>query len=493
MEIFIPQSPREYAEWEAGIKARRFLGYQGKWNADRSRMKIAEKGRQEGFSWADAYDTVMETAGVEWPFDCWVSSRDEIQAQLYTEDCAMWAKVMNIAAQDVGESIIETAGGKKVSAKRLQLANGRDIWSLSSNVDAQAGKRGTRKMDEFALNPENRKLFAIGRPGITWGGRVVIFSTHRGTHNYFNELIREIREKGNPKHFSLHRVTIEDALRDGLLIKLKQQWARIDPADERLIWTEDEYLQNERNECADEETWQQEYMCNPADDASAFLEYEQIIKCRYRPEEKWQTDLADAKGELFVGVDVGRRHDLTVIWVLEKLGDVFYTRRVIEMHRQRFDAQEAELYSILRLPQVRRACIDDTGIGIQFTERAKQFHGEYKVEGVTFTPRMKEELAYPMKAAFEEMRVRIPDDKFITADLRAVKKETTPSGNVRFAADRGTNGHADRFWALALALHAGATLSAPGTIKAFGSSRATLRDPREMTRSEIRHSRRLLG
>src|ERR1700686_338164 len=159
--ILVPQSERERAEWEAGIKARRFLGYQGRWNADRSRMKIAEKGRQEGFSWADAYDTVMETAGVGWPFDCWISSRDEIQAQLYTEDCAMWAKVMNIAAQDVGESIIETADGKKVSAKRLRLANGRDIWSLSSNVDAQAGKRGTRKMDEFALNPENRRLFAI--------------------------------------------------------------------------------------------------------------------------------------------------------------------------------------------------------------------------------------------------------------------------------------------------------------------------------------------
>jgi phage FluMu gp28-like protein len=485
--IFVPQSPREYAEWEAGIRARRFLGFQGRWNADRSRMKIAEKSRQLGFSWCDAYDTVTETAGTEWPFDCWVTSRDQIQAQLYTEDCQMWAKSLNILATDLGQSILENAEtGRHASAQRLKLANGRDIWSLSSNVDAQAGKRGTRKLDEFALNPENRRLFAIARPGITWGGRLVIFSTHRGSHNYFNELIREIREKGNPKHFSLHRVTIEDALRDGLLVKLKQQWARIDPNDERLLMSEDDYLQNERDECADEETWLQEYMCVPADDASAFLEYEQIIKCRYRPEEIWETDLFDAKGELFVGVDIGRKHDLTVIWVLEKLGDTFYTRRVIEMSRQRFDAQEAELYAILALPQVRRCCIDETGIGIQFTERAKIYSG--KVEGVTFTPRVKEELAYPLKTAFEEMRVRIPDNKFITTDLRAVKKETTLSGNVRFAADRGVNGHADRFWALALALHAGATLSPAGTFKAFGA-----KSGRGLTRQEIRHSRRMLG
>jgi phage FluMu gp28-like protein len=487
MDILVPQSESEHAEWEAQITAKRFLGFQANWLSDRSRMKLAEKSRQIGFSWCDAYDTVMETAGVDWLFDCWVSSRDQIQAQLYGEDCKMWARVLEIVATDFGESLLDTESGRKISALRLQLANQRSVWNLSSNVDAQAGKRGTRKMDEFALNPENRRLFAIGYPGITWGGRLVIFSTHRGSNNYFNELIREIREKNNPKGFSLHRITLEDALRDGLLVKLKQSWRRIDPADPRLLLNEDDYAQMVRNECADEETWQQEYMCNPADDASAFLEYEQIIKCRYRPEEAWQTDLADAKGELFIGVDIGRRHDLTVIWVLEKLGDVFYTRRVTEMRRERFDAQEAELYSFLALPQVRRCCIDETGLGIQFVERAKTFYG-YKVEGIMFTPRVKEELAYPMRTAFEELRVRIPDDRFITADLRAVKKETTLSGNVRFAADRGPNGHADRFWALALALHAGKSITEAGTIKAFGEMPGT-----NLSRQDVRRMRRALG
>ncbi|MCA1589710.1 MAG: hypothetical protein LC734_04825, partial [Acidobacteria bacterium] len=164
MNILVPQSSRERAEWEELIRSKRFLPYQGRWNADRSRLKIAEKSRQLGFSWCDAYDTVMETAGVEWPFDCWVSSRDQIQAQLYGEDCKMWARVLNIAAGDLGESIIEGEGGKKISALRMPLANTRNVWNLSSNVDAQAGKRGTRKMDEFELNPENRKLFAIGYP-----------------------------------------------------------------------------------------------------------------------------------------------------------------------------------------------------------------------------------------------------------------------------------------------------------------------------------------
>ena len=37
--------------------------------------------------------------------------------------------------------------------------------------------------------------------------------------------------------------------------------------------------------------------------------------------------------------------------------------------------------------------------------------------------------------------------------------KTTASGNIRFAGERGKNGHCDRFWALALALHAGKTVT----------------------------------
>jgi phage FluMu gp28-like protein len=323
---------------------------------------------------------------------------------------------------------------------------------MSSNPDAQAGKRGGRTFDEFALHPDPRKLYGIGYPGITWGGGLSMFSTHRGTANFFNELIIEIKHKKNPKRFSLHTVPLQKALDDGFLYKLQK---KLPAEDERQQMDEAGYFDFIRAGCPDEETFLQEYCCLPSDDNSAFLSYELIAGCEYKPEENWETDLADAKGPLFVGVDVGRDHDLTVIWVKEKLGDVYYTRKIACLKAETFAAQEYILYSILQLPQVRRCCIDQTGIGRQFAERAQARFGKYKVEGVSFTGPVKEELAYPVKAAFEDRTVRIPNDDFIRADLRAIKKETTASGNIRFAADRGKNGHADRFWALALALHAG--------------------------------------
>lgn len=423
------------------------LPYQAKWVLDESRLKIAEKARQIGWTWATAYGLIRRKARKDARLDAWISSRDDIQARLFLEDCKSFAAVVNTAAQDLGQQAIDADGH---SAYVLQMANALRLHSMSSNPDAQAGKRGDRVLDEFALHPDPRKLYSIAYPGITWGGSLEAFSTHRGSANFFNQLIREIRENGNPKGFSLHRVTLQDALDQGFLYKLQGKLPADDP---RQQMDEADYYSFIKAGCADDESFMQEFMCVPADDAGAFLEYDLIASCQYRAGEDWKK--AETGGEWFVGVDVGRDHDLTVIWVVQKLGHTFYTREVIELQAVEFAAQEAALYAILERPEIRRCCIDATGIGRQFAERAQKRFGTYKVEEVKFTGPVKEELAYPVRAAFEDKTVRVPEGKHIVADLRAVRKETTTSGNIRFTADRGKNGHADRFWALALAIHAG--------------------------------------
>jgi phage FluMu gp28-like protein len=433
------------------------LAYQADWVLDTSRLKIAEKSRQIGWTWSEGYKIVREKSQADSKLDHWISSRDDIQARLFLEDCKGFANLLNIAAADLGLMVIDD----KCSAYVLSFANGIRAHSMSSNPDAQAGKRGGRTLDEFALHPDPRKLYAIAYPGITWGGGLSMFSTHRGSANFFNDLINEVRHKNNPKGFSLHRVTLQTALDEGFLYKLQK---KLPQNDERQQMDEAQYFDFIKAGCADEETFMQEYMCVPSDDNAAFLSYELIQGCEYKAEENWKTDLADAKGKLFVGVDVGRTHDLTVIWVVEQLGDVRYTRRIIELKTETFDAQEHALYSVLQLPQVRRCCIDQTGIGRQFAERAQNRFGKYKVEGVNFTSAVKEELAYPVRAAFEDKTVRIPNSDKIRSDLRAIKKETTASGNIRFTADRGANGHSDRFWGLALSLHAAKTPNEVGAL-----------------------------
>jgi phage FluMu gp28-like protein len=432
-----------------------FLPFQSKWIKDQSRIKLMEKSRQIGISWSTAYGADERAAAQGARFDEWVSSRDDIQARLFIEDCKLWAGIMNLAAQDLGEVVIDAKD--KLTAYVLQFASGRRIHSMSSNPDAQAGKRGSRVLDEFALHKDQRKLWAIAYPGITWGGSMEIISTHRGSHSFFNSLIREAREKGNPKKISLHRVTLQDALEQGFLYKLQQAL----PADaEQQVMTEAEYFDFIKNGCADQESFDQEYMCLPADDNAKFLEYELLTACEYAAGIVWQRDLDSLfAGRLYCGVDIGRKKDLTVLWVLEKLGDVFYTVCVIALEKMRKSAQEAILWPWFALCD--RTCIDATGLGIGWADDAQDEFGEYRVEAVTFTGPMKEALAYPVRGAMEDRTVRIPDDPVIRSDLRKVQKTVTAAGNIRFVAESTPDGHADRFWALALALHAGSAASGP--------------------------------
>lgn len=423
-----------------------FLPYQVAWIRDESRIKLMEKSRQIGMSWTTAYALVRRHCAGLSRRDTWVSSRDELQAKLFIDDCRKFSDILGIAISEVSNSRVDSSA----DARSIGFADGTRIWSLSSNPDAQAGKRGTRVLDEFALHPDPALLYAVAYPGITWGGSLQIISTHRGTDNFFYKLVDEARNGGNPKNISLHRVTLQDALEQGLLGKIK---AALPPEHEVSHMDEAEYFDLVKKSCADEESFLQEYMCCPADDASAFISYDSMNRCLYKEGVDWEC-FEGAGNPLFLGIDVGRSRDLSVFWLLERVGDVLYTRRVLAISDTPFSEQEAELENFLRLPNLRRVAIDQSGLGRQFAERAIARYGSGRVEGVSFTQGVKEELAYPLRSRFEDALLRIPDDPEVRADIRAVKKMSTRSGGIRFCAPRSSDGHSDRFWALALANYA---------------------------------------
>jgi phage FluMu gp28-like protein len=59
-----------------------------------------------------------------------------------------------------------------------------------------------------------------------------------------------------------------------------------------------------------------------------------------------------------------------------------------------------------------------------------------------------------MLRSFQERRVRVPAEAAVRDDLCRVRKLVTSGGHLRYDADSDGHGHADRFWALALALYA---------------------------------------
>src|SRR6266436_7670886 len=230
-----------------------FIRAQNKWINDDSPLKIIEKSRQVGVTHATDYRTVGLVSHPAARFDAFISTRDNIQAKLTLENCSRWAKFLHLGATDLGEIVFDRENN--ISAYALEFANRRRIYALSSNPNALAGKSGHVILDEFALHSDQRLLYRVAKPVTTWGGTLTIISTHRGANSVFNEIIRDIQENDNPMGWSLHSVSVQKAVEEGLVERINAKSGRND--------TREGFLARIRKECIDEEQWLQEYCCQP--------------------------------------------------------------------------------------------------------------------------------------------------------------------------------------------------------------------------------------
>lgn len=433
------------------------LPYQRRWSDDTSKVKIFEKSRRIGGTWGQSEEDVRDAIAGLYPA-IWFSSADESAAKEYILYCAMWARAYNAAAQELGEVVIDNE--RNIKALSIEFANGCRINALSSSPKAFRSKGGKVILDEFAWHEDAKAMWAAARPVITWGFPLRILSTHNGAQSLFNQFVTKTKE--GKLAWSLHTVTIHDAVRDGLLDKIM---GRETTDEERAAWIEEIHA-----DCVDEETWLQEYCCMPQDESSAFIPYDLITPCE-SPDVLVDTNGRTLAGDLYAGVDVGRKRDLFVIWLAEELGGVLHTREVTTLERQPFRVMRDELYRVLAMPNLRRCCIDETGIGMQLAEEAQLQFGRARVENVTFTPAAKSEMAFQLKGRFEDRRILIPPDPVIRASLHSVRKLTTAAGNIRFDAARSDAiGHADHFWAVALCAHAAANSGIARGIVIHGST-----------------------
>lgn len=305
------------------------------------------------------------------------------------------------------------------------------IIALPANAQTCRGYTGDVLLDEFAMHRDDVAIWAAIYPVAMRGaGEIDICSTPRGRKNMFYRLA------GNER-FAASRVTIHDAVAAGL--KVDAESLRIGLGDDLL--------------------WSQEFLCEFLDEATAFLTFEQIGSIEdVQLDKTWTDDKIGAakEYELFCGWDIGRHHDLTVFWILgRKPGETqLRTLGVVEMRRTDFEAQENFADALLAMPTLRRLCIDATGMGIPIAEDFGKRWGSTRAESVVFTPASKSDMADRLRMKVEDRSIRIPIDTAIRNDLHSIERQVLPGGGIRYAADRGKDGHADRFWALALAVRA---------------------------------------
>ena len=211
------------------------LPYQQRWISDRSPVKVAEKSRQIGFSWCEAADCAL-TAAAAGGMDCWIVSVNEDSAREFINDVAVWARVYQLTAEKM-EQVAMRDESKDILSFRITFASGFRVTALSSRPSNLRGKRGKVVIDEFAFHDNPGELMKAALALLMWGGQLSLFSTHNGVESEFNQLIGDIRAGKKP--YSLHRVTFDDALADGLYkrIALKLGLPATEEAQEQ--WKDD--------------------------------------------------------------------------------------------------------------------------------------------------------------------------------------------------------------------------------------------------------------
>ncbi len=355
----------------------RFLPYQRAWIEDASRFKIGMFARQTGKTFTTGGECVDDCvrAWVEGRRVRWVilsrSERQaaEMMAEVIKPFTAAFYGVYNTLLRGgepsfhEGEFRSPQAAGPDAVYKALEVRfpNGSRITALPANPDTARGPSANVILDEFAFHARSRDIWAALFPVISRTGlKLRVISTPNGKGNKFHELMT-----AEGSVWSRHVVDIHEAVRQGL---------------ERDI----DML---RRGMADEDAWAQEYELKWLDEASAWLDYDLIAGCEHP--EAGRPELYRG-GLCFVGVDIAARNDLFVIWVVEAVGDVLWTREIIARRRISFAEQDRLLDEVMRRYRVVRVRIDQTGMGEKPVEDAQRRHGALRVEGVLFTAAAKD-------------------------------------------------------------------------------------------------------
>lgn len=217
------------------------LPYQQTWVADDSPLKIAEKSRRIGITWAEAADVALiasadREAGGQNVY--YVGYNKDMTVE-FIQAVAMWAKAYDFAAAEIEEGIWED-GDKHIQTFIIRFPNsGFRVEALTSRPSNLRGRQGVLILDEAAFHDDLRELIKAAMAFLIWGGKVRIISTHDGEDNPFNELIKEIR--AGKRKGTVHRTTFAEAVEQGLYKRVcMRKGIEYDP-DEEKAWVADIY------------------------------------------------------------------------------------------------------------------------------------------------------------------------------------------------------------------------------------------------------------
>ncbi|WP_417880330.1 terminase large subunit domain-containing protein [Vibrio sp.] len=422
------------------------LGYQKRWIADDSVLKIAEKSRRTGLTFAEAADSAISagTAKGEGGNNVFYVGSNKEMAREFIDAVALWAKIFDKAAGEVQEDVLNDED-KDILTFVIYFESGFKVQALSSNPSNLRGMQGTVIIDEAAFHERLAEVLKAALALTMWGSKVRLISTHNGVENLFNQLIQDSR--AGKKRYSIHTITLDDACLEGLYQRIcqvtKQEWS---PEKE------EQWKANLLKDTATEEDALEEYYCVPKSGGGAYIArslreraarldapvlrftgsdaFNQAGEgARMREMQEW---LVEHVGPVLktlpknlrhaLGEDFARSGDLTVFAPVIINDD---TKRkvpfLVELKNVPFKQQEQALYYICdRLPRRDGIFLDARGNGQYLAEQAHYKYGEEVVEVMLSTAYYRENMP-KFKAAFEDDELELPKHEDVITDLGQIQ------------------------------------------------------------------------
>ena len=418
------------------------MQYQIDWINDAAQVKVCEKGRRIGLSYAEAADDVLYAAGVDGANVYYISYNKEM-TQGFIQDCATWARAFNAAASQVGESVIEE-DGKQILSYTIRFDSGHMIQTFTSaprNLRSK-GRPGERLViDEAAFVDDLKELLKAAMAMTMWGGQIRIISTHDGADNPFAELVNDVR--AGRYHHSLHRITFDDALRDGLFKKICAVTGREWSLEAEAAWRQEIINRYRPNE-------DEELFCIPAQGGGAWLT-RALVESRMTPapvirftgteafnnatpelraremqdwiDEYLKPLLAfDVNLRHALGMDFARSGDLSSIAPSEIASNLHLRIPfIVELKNVPYNQQLQVLYAIAdALPRLCGMVIDSRGNGSYVGEAARDKYGAV-VERLMPSEGWYRDHMPPYKAALEDGTLALPLHDGLLQGHRAIR------------------------------------------------------------------------
>lgn len=204
--------------------------------------------------------------------------------------------------------------------------------------------------------------------------------------------------------------------------------------------------------------WQREMEAEFAEDEEAFFPLSLLTTCvsfglKTYDESIILNGQIPPDGSYYIGCDLGKKQDHSVVAVVEKRDGHLY---LVHLKQFKLGTDYSHVMGYLnrlgqRLQTVKRTNIDQTGVGQYFIEEAIK-QGVKVPEGTTLTIQEKQNTMFYLRQLMEEGRMHFAYDRDLISEMNVEQFQYTKTGQTQFSNPSGT--HDDRLWALALAVYA---------------------------------------